>query len=395
MAPSRFGSCKQQRNGRWKTRYVPPGGGKEVCRYFKTKREGEKWLKDEAARLAQDRLNSPGGPTNDHPRELGPKTNGVPPATAVPTVAEYAPIWRAGLIDKSPATLARTDSALRAHILPEWGDQKLDTITTLQVRQWLARLVNEDRLAANSATRMLRILSAMLQVAAEHHGYLTANPARGVRPPRARTGERRFLTATELYKVAEAIDSRYSSFILFAGFSGLRFAELTALRVRDINPLRGWVRVERTLTEVSGILYEGAPKSAAGRRTVSLPPTVIREIMRNLEGKSPDDLIFTAPEGGPLRRTLFAKRFWKPALRNAGLPPAGLHSLRHTAVATWLEAGASLREAQARAGHSSGALTLSIYGHVTPDAYEATTRRLEDMAQIAADHGVRTWRVEV
>lgn len=79
-----------------------------------------------------------------------------------------------------------------------------------------------------------------------------------------------------------------------------------------------------------------------------------------------------------------AKRFWKPALEKAGIAPAGLHTLRHSAVATWLQAGASLREAQTRAGHSSGALTLSIYGHVTPDAYEATTLRLDEIVRAAA-----------
>ena len=122
----------------------------------------------------------------------------------------------------------------------------------------------------------------------------------------------------------------------------------------------------------------------AGRRTVSIPPTVIAAIAGNLAAKKPDDLVFTAPEGGPLRRTLSAKRFWKPALQHAGLPPAGLHTLRQTAVSIWLQADASLREAQSRAGHSSGAHTLSIYSHVAPETYTATTARLDQMARAAA-----------
>ncbi len=122
----------------------------------------------------------------------------------------------------------------------------------------------------------------------------------------------------------------------------------------------------------------------AGRRTVSIPPTVIAAIAGNLAAKKPDDLVFTAPEGGPLRRTLSAKRFWKPALQHAGLPPAGLHTLRQTAVFIWLQAGASLRETQSRAGHSSGAHTLSIYSHVAPETYTATTARLDQMARAAA-----------
>lgn len=212
--------------------------------------------------------------------------------------------------------------------MPTWGAHRLNAITTLEVRQWLARLVTDKNLAATTVTRMLRILSALLQTAAENHGYLTANPARGVRPPRAKTPERRFLTVAELHHVADTIDGRYRSFVLFAGFSGLRFAELTALEVRDVNPLRGWVRVERTLTEVGGTFHKGGPKSTAGRRTIRLPPSIIEAVVGDLAGKTPGALVFTAPEGGPLRRTLFSKRFWKPALERAGLPPAGLHSLR-------------------------------------------------------------------
>jgi len=382
MAPRRPGSVRQ-RGARWHARWQAPDG-REHSATLDTRRQAERWIADTVAAWQRDHPEraAEAGRADDADRADGrpaPTTGPVSPAET-PTVAEFVPIWRATLIDKSPATSARTDSALRAHIVPEWGERRLDQITTLQVKQWVARLVTDDGLAATSATRMLRILSAMLQVAAEDHGYLAANPARGVRPPRARTPERRFLTVAELHRVADSIDPRYRSLVLFAGYSGLRFAELTGLRVRDVNPQQGWVRVEHTLTEVAGRLHEGGPKSAAGRRSVSLPPTIMAAIASDLAGKGPDDLVFRSPEGGPLRRTLFAARYWRPALQRAGLPPAGLHTLRHTAVSIWLEAGASLREAQARAGHSSGALTLSIYGHVTPDAYAATTARLEQLA---------------
>lgn len=382
MAPRSTGSVRQ-RGRRWHARWQDPTG-REHSATRDTRRQAERWIADTVAAWRSDHPERAGraddaARADDADGRPAPNTAPVSPAET-PTVAEFVPIWRATLIDKSPATLARTDSALRAHIVPEWGEQRLDEITTLQVKRWLARLVAEDGLAATSATRMLRILSAMLQVAAEDHGYLAANPARGVRPPRAKTPERRFLTVGELHRVADSIDSRYRSLVLFAGYSGLRFAELTGLRVRDVNPQQGWVRVEHTLTEVAGRLHEGGPKSTAGRRSVSLPPTVLAAIASDLAGKGPDDLVFRSPEGGPLRRTLFAARYWRPALQRAGLPPAGLHTLRHTAVSIWLEAGASLREAQARAGHSSGALTLSIYGHVTPDAYAATTARLEQLA---------------
>lgn len=157
------------------------------------------------------------------------------------------------------------------------------------------------------------------------------------------------------------------------------------MQVRDVNPLRGWVQVERTLTEVAGRLVPGDTKSASGRRRVGLPAVIIEAVRPNLEGKSPTDLVFTGPRGGPLRRTLFASRFWRPALEKAGLPPAGLHALRHTAATTALAAGASMRETADRLGHANPSLTLRLYSHVAPETYDGTTLRLDELARRAAE----------
>jgi len=43
-----------------------------------------------------------------------------------------------------------------------------------------------------------------------------------------------------------------------------------------------------------------------------------------------DGLVFTSPEGAPLRRSNFIRRAWRPALRAAGLPMIHFHDLRHT-----------------------------------------------------------------
>jgi integrase len=50
-------------------------------------------------------------------------------------------------------------------------------------------------------------------------------------------------------------------------------------------------------------------------------------------------LVFTAPDGGPVRPSLFRRRVWRPAVRAAGLEPLRIHDLRHSAVALWIAAG--------------------------------------------------------
>ncbi len=119
-------------------------------------------------------------------------------------------------------------------------------------------------------------------------------------------------------------------------------------------------------------------------RTVPLPELVMRELAPHLADKAPDDLVFPAPDGGLLRRTNWAKRFWRPATEKAALAPLRIHDLRHTAVALWVAAGASPLELTRRAGHSSSSFVLDRYGHLFDEGRKATTDRLDEMARQAA-----------
>ena len=50
----------------------------------------------------------------------------------------------------------------------------------------------------------------------------------------------------------------------------------------------------------------GPPKTEAGRRTVAIPPELVPALEAHLGdhvGTDPEDLVFTSPEGHPLRRT--------------------------------------------------------------------------------------------
>ena len=73
------------------------------------------------------------------------------------------------------------------------------------------------------------------------------------------------------------------------------------------------------------------------------------------------------PEGGPIRRTNFRRRFWAPAVDAAGISPAPtFHHLRHTAAALAIAQGAHPKAIQARLGHASITTTLNLYGTCSP-----------------------------
>lgn len=88
-------------------------------------------------------------------------------------------------------------------------------------------------------------------------------------------------------------------------------------------------------------------------------------------------MVFTAPRGGPLARSLFSRRVWQPAVIRAGITSITFHGLRHSFVAILVAAGCNVREVSEWAGHNSVAFTLTRCGGLFEDGSEAVVDRLD------------------
>jgi len=217
-----------------------------------------------------------------------------------------------------PTTIHGYESILRSLALPRFGDTQLARIEPIQVREWVSGLVGRG-LSPSRIRQAYQLLSASMKAAVES-GYLARSPCVGVKLPKLVRRDMLFLTPTEIERLASCIVEPYGVMIYFAAYSGLRFGEVTALRVGRLDLLGAKVRVVEAYSEVSGKLYLGPPKSGR-ERTVPLPRSVCDLLAPALNGKSKDDRVFVAPKGGPLRQENFYHRQYKPAVEAAGLPP--------------------------------------------------------------------------
>ncbi len=130
------------------------------------------------------------------------------------------------------------------------------------------------------------------------------------------------------------------------------------------------LRVVRVLVEVGGrIAVKPYPKSRAGRRVVPVPTVLAEMLTRHRDEFPSPEWVFTNSAAGPVGRTSFRTRVWKPAIRRAGLPERlRFHDLRH-AYATWLVSeGVPPNIVQRIMGHEDVTTTLAIYTDV-PDDY--------------------------
>lgn len=163
--------------------------------------------------------------------------------------------------------------------------------------------------------------------------------------------------------------------VLFLGYTGLRWGEMAALRVRDLDTTRRRVNVMRAVTEVRGELIYGTPKNHS-RRSVPYPSFLTDLLVTRCVGKQRDDLIFSSPHGSPLRNQNWRRRNFDRAMDDmveahpevARLSP---HDLRHTAASLAISTGANVKAVQRMLGHASAAMTLDVYSELFEDDLDA------------------------
>lgn len=142
----------------------------------------------------------------------------------------------------------------------------------------------------------------------------------------------------------------------FVSLTGLRWGELTALRVKDVvyEPYPSLL-VSRSNSDG----YEvKAPKSGRTRRIPLVERAEQIAIVRSA-GRGADEPLFAAAKGGVMSEANF-KRDVRWDATNSG---HRFHDLRHTAATRWLHAGVDVKTVATWLGHSSAAVTLRIYAH--------------------------------
>lgn len=369
-----FGSVRRLPSGRWQARYRDRSGMRIPAEEtFATRGDAAAWL----ARAQSDQ---------DRGVFIDPRAGRI-------TLEAFAERFLAErvLADRTSETYR---GLLDGHVLPTLGGLDIGQLAPGTVRGWYARLA---RAHPSTAAKAYRLLRTMMNTAVADE-LILRNPCRIDGAGRESAPERPIATLAELEKLVAAMPVRFRAMILLACWCHLRKGELCALRRRDVDLVRSSVTVALSLQQLrNGTLVIKAPKTAAGRRTVAIPPHVLPALTAHLEtftAADPDALVFTGERGGPLRPHVLQKH-WARARLAAGRPDLHLHDLRHTGN-TWAAAtGASTRELMARMGHANQDAALR-YQHATEDRDRVIAEALARMARPTpeADDGAKELEVE-
>jgi len=333
------------------------------------------------------------------------------------TIAEAGKLWLK-TADQEGLERSTTDEYQRhldRHIVPRIGHIKLSRLSAPVVRSFTDKLQATGMSVA--MVRKVRGSLGMLLADAQERGKVARNVVREVRRKKRSNGIQErgkrlkvgvdIPTPTEIRALVEASQGRARPFLLTAIFTGLRASELRGLRWSDVEFRRGELHVRQRADRYSEI---GAPKSAAGERTVPIPPPVLARL-REWRLKCPKgkfDLVFPTGEGTVESHANLINRILIPTMIAAGVASVkkdeagrvvhdeagkpvreakytGLHALRHF-FASWCinrkaDGGLELpaKVVQERLGHSTIVMTLDRYGHLFP--------RSDDTAELATAAG--------
>jgi integrase len=301
------------------------------------------------------------------------------------TFADWAHEWLGQLGHLKPKTRLDYEVALRRHVLPVLGETPVGSVDRPAMKRFTSDLT--ARGAGPDVVRVAAQVARHVLAVAVDAGALKANPASALHLVRQRKSEMLFLRPEQVQALADAIAAPYGTLVRFAAYTGLRAGEIGALRVRRIDFLRSRVEVAESVSDVAGQLIVGPTKTYANRH-VPMPPLLVEELATHLGQRCHDreELVFTSPQGGPLRHGNFYKTKFKPAVRAAGLPESlRFHDLRHTYAAFCIASTADPYAVMRRMGHSSITVTYDTYGHMFPERDAEITDALETLFRRGVD----------
>ena len=262
------GSLKLRKDGLWVARVSHEG--KRIAAYGHTKEEARQKLR--SLQRKQDQ--------------------GLPLVTSQMSLREYLKQWLDSITHLvRRKTLVDYEVAVRLHIVPSLGHIRLDKLTPEHVDKAWTAMLRDDASASVVQYAHLRLSKALND--AMKRNLIFRNPCQGVSPPRVGGKELHPPDAHAIHLLLkEARDTEYYEAMYPAFYTGLRRGEVLGLRWRDLDLDLATISVNRSIYRGKGgdSIYQD-PKTAKGRRLVSLTPSTALMLHSLRERQQADGLL--------------------------------------------------------------------------------------------------------
>ena len=307
-----------------------------------------------------------------------------------PTITTYRELvalwWESYKNTIKPNSQQSMEGIVRLHILPVFGDYKLDKLTTpiiqQQVNKWADKANKGEKGAYANYSFLNNINRRILQYGVTMQ-VIQHNPARDVIIPRKQQNKEhkvKFFSNQELKQFLDYLEdldqSSYENlfdYVLYKTLlaSGCRIGEALALEWSDIDLKKGIISISKTLNRYQ---ETNTPKSKAGLREIDIDKATVsllkqykkRQQVQSWQLGRSEGIVFTPFTTKYAYACLLRKRL-QSHFKAAGVPDIGFHGFRHTHATIMLYAGIEAKDLQYRLGHSNISMTLNTYVHATKE----------------------------
>lgn len=304
------------------------------------------------------------------------------PSKSRATVSSWMARWLATRPDLRATTKTRVEGIIANYIDPELGRIAIGDLNRLRVQERATELPGSPE----TIRKVVNVLSGALQLAVDD-GRLRANPAIKLKLPKRVHALKRYLTHEQVAELADAVGQRsngfehgYDTLILTLAYCGLRWGELSGLRVRDIDFSKRRLTIQQTVVADKGYQRVEPPKDYE-HRSIPIPNFLLGALRAQTRGRQSDDPVFYGSRTKTwLRNHTFRNGWFDRAADQTGLAGLTPHELRHTAASLAISAGANVKAVQRMLGHASASITLDVYADLFDDDLDAVATALDDAA---------------
>lgn len=347
---------------RWRARYVDDSGD-EHTRRFERKADAKTWLDGQTAALVQG--------THIAPRD------------AKLTVAQWCDEWLKGYAVHRDSTVRQAKTHI-AQIKSQFGELPLAAVRPSHVKEWVANL----KVRGFEASYVYALHSRLSQILGDAvlDGLLARNPcSKRTSPP---AGKQKVYCATteQVWALYDAMPDHVRPAVLLGAFVGLRVAEVSGLRVSDVDFTRGIVHPHQQ--------WPAKPLKTPGSEAPIPIPNDLALMLAAAVKKRPGERVVSNDIGEPVPPWQIER-----ALRDArptidGLPEEfGFQDLRHYLASLLIANGANIKVVQARMRHATAKTTLDTYGHLWPDTDESTRQVIAGVITERMDSSSTAYRL--
>lgn len=262
-------------------------------------------------------------------------------------------------LDQESNTIINRNRIIKNHVLPNFGDKRIDEIQTIDLQQYFNRFGQTH--AKETAMKIKNVMLPVFASAVED-GIILRNPfqskrleitGRDTMPHKAIPKEK--FDAMKAGLLEMPWQERIMGGLLC--YTGMRFEEVLGAKWGDVSD--DWITVERAVVHPTRNKPEvKSPKTKTSKRKIPLHPG-LKAILDSYDGDRTGYMLH-AKDGNPISYTQ-ARSTLRRIRERFGIKEYSAHDFRDTCATTWRENGIPLDVIARMLGHSKTEVTEKRY----------------------------------